>query len=98
MSESPEVVAVMADLAEDTQPLVERDSSRTTTLITEHEVHFGTAAAVSLPRKTVGSRLTGAVRRLFVSSTADGRPPRRHYPRHYGYIEDSRMAREMDRL
>ena len=59
---------------------------------------LGTAAAVPLPRKTVGSRLMDAFRSVFLNTTADARPARRHYPPRYGFLEDTRMAREMDRL
>lgn len=48
-------------------------------LITEQEVLFATAAALTAPPK----------RR---------RPRRKHYPSRRDIFEDSRMAREMDRL
>jgi hypothetical protein len=55
-------------------------------LITEKELVFSTAAAVAV-RPT---------RRWWPTTT--GRRPRRHYPRRYGFLERSCMAREMDRL
>jgi hypothetical protein len=73
-----------------------------TTLITEQQVLFGTAAAVALPpAKTRGfgdaiSELAAKVRAVFAASEKP--PAKRHYARRYDFLEDSRMAREMDRL
>ena len=75
-------------------------------LITEHEVVFGTLAAVSLPRTKTTRRLTDAtrvvvakLRRIFPTSMARPRPARRHYPpRSNSYLEHALMAREMHRL
>lgn len=71
-----------------------------TTLITEQQVMFSTAAAVQLPATTrrwtdaIGS-VTGAVRAFF----ADLREPaQRHHPKRYDYLENSLMGREMERL
>jgi hypothetical protein len=61
------------------------------TLITEQEVLFATAAAVRPPT-------TRWWRRMFVAIGTAARPPQRHYPRRYDFIEDARMAREMYRL
>ncbi|HEX3545949.1 MAG TPA: hypothetical protein VHU62_05150 [Mycobacterium sp.] len=73
-----------------------------TTLITEQEVRFSTAAAVALPpARTRGfgdvvHALAEKVRVVFASS--EKAPAKRHYPKRYDFIEDARMAREMDRL
>ena len=65
-------------------------------LITEQEVVFGTAAAVSSRPTSNSRRLIDAIR---VFRAALNRPPvRRHYPRESSYLERARMAREMDRL
>jgi hypothetical protein len=73
-------------------------------LITEKEFAFGTAAALGVQRKT--SRrwfrathvIAAALRRLFLTSTADSRRPQRYCPRRYSSLENAIMAREMDRL
>jgi len=69
-------------------------------VITEQEVLFATAAAVSLPEQT-GRRWTevvgAALRAMFTSSTGEQRP-KRHYPPRNEFLESSRMAREMYRL
>ena len=68
-------------------------------LITEHEVAFSTAAAVPLPRTKPTRGVIAALRATFLSSRADARPARRHYPlRHYAFLEQAAMAREMRRL
>lgn len=71
-------------------------------LITEEQVRFATAAAVPLPPvKTRGwvSRVVGAfVSAASATSKTDDVPKRRHYPKHYSFIEDARMSREMYRL
>ena len=68
-------------------------------LITEQEVAFSTAAAVSLPRTKPTRGVIAAVRAMFLSSAGDARPVSRHYPpRRDAFLEDSAMAREMRRL
>jgi hypothetical protein len=68
-------------------------TTQTKVLVTEHEVMLGSAAALlAPPRETPHRRMVlarfAAIRR---------REPRRHYSRH-DFTEQSRMAREMDRL
>jgi hypothetical protein len=65
-------------------------------LITEQEVLFGTRAAISPHRASLPHRWIGAVRTAAISLRLP--PPREHYPTDLGYLERSRMAREMDRL
>jgi hypothetical protein len=65
-------------------------------LITEQEVLFATSAAISPRRASLPDRLIGAVRASVTSLRLP--PPRQHYPTDLGYLERSRMAREMDRL
>ena len=79
-----------------------RSTMEPTTLITEEQVRFSTAAAVALPpAKTRGfgdvvHELAEKVRAMFASS--EKRPAKKHYPKRYDFLEDARMAREMDRL
>ncbi|OBI42937.1 hypothetical protein A5707_05685 [Mycobacterium kyorinense] len=76
----------------------------TPVLISEHEVVFGTAAAVPVRPNTVHwwSEAAGIVRagmhRLSLSATPNDRQPRRPYPKRYGFLERSCMGREMQRL
>lgn len=82
-------------------PLAEVEAKPAPTLITEEEVVFSTAAAV---RPSSTRWWTRAVRvlvgptRMSVTTAADSRPKRRHYPPRLDFLEDSRMAREMLRL
>lgn len=72
------------------------------TLISEHEVMLGTAAAVRVqPTRwwVVATRVLSApLRRVVPSSSADPRSKRRHVPSRASYLEYSRMEREMRRL
>jgi len=72
------------------------------TLITEQEVIFSTAAAVSpapTRRRQRTTRVVAvAMRRLLAVSSPDSRPRRQHRPPRDGFLEDSRMEREMHRL
>lgn len=68
-------------------------------VITEQEVAFSTAAAVSLPRTTPTRRLIAALRAMFLSSPGDAQPVGRHYPpRRDSFLEQAAVAREMHRL
>lgn len=71
------------------------------TLISEQEVVFGTTAALSPPSTrwwTRATRFLAAPTWMFVTTAQDSRPKRRHYPARLDFLEDSRMAREMERL
>ncbi|MGZ5378839.1 MAG: hypothetical protein ACXWD8_12705 [Mycobacterium sp.] len=72
-----------------------------TTLITEQQVLFSTAAAVPLPR-VKPSRWAMAIKSVSSVMSAlftDSRPPAQHYQaRRYAYLENALMSREMDRL
>ena len=75
-------------------PLTDR-ISHTSDFITQQEVVFSTAAAISSRRPSGSRRLIDAIRGF----SAALRPPAgRHYPRDTVYLERARMAREMDRL
>jgi hypothetical protein len=73
---------------------------RTPTLITEQQVRFSTAAALSAPnrQRTRNARVVAAMRRMFALSLDAPRPERRHQARRYSFLEDALMGREMDRL
>ena len=65
-------------------------------LITEHEVMFGTAAAVA-PRSTpVTRRMIGTLR--IVAAALRPPPPRPHHAQRASYLERACMSREMGRL
>lgn len=64
-------------------------------LITEQEVMFGTRAALSTRVAAVPRRLLDAIRAAAAPPQA---PRRRYFLMDTGYLEHSRMAREMDRL
>ncbi len=65
-------------------------------LITEREVLLGTRVAVSPPKVSISRRLFDSVRAA--ASSVHLPPAHEHYPTDMGYLERSRMAREMDRL
>ena len=82
----------------------ERLVSPAPVLITEHEVALGSAVALRA-RPTTRRRwferinvLLAAMRRSPARSTHEGRPVRRDYPKHYAFLENACMAREMGRL
>lgn len=72
-----------------------------TTLITEKQVLFSTAAAVALPRVRP-SRWAMAIKSVSSAMSAlftDSRPPAQRYQaRRHAYLENALMSREMDRL
>ncbi|OBK39803.1 hypothetical protein A5658_02845 [Mycobacterium sp. 1245111.1] len=73
-------------------------------LITEQEVALGTAAALraqpsALRRRILAVRVRlAAVENALVAPPHDARPKRHDYPRHYSWLENAAMVREMDRL
>ena len=82
-------------------PLAEVEDVGATLIVTEHEVLFSTAAAVSARRIrwwTRAARVIVSIARIFVRPPADSRPKRRDHPARFVYLEGSLMAREMDRL
>ncbi|UMB68821.1 hypothetical protein [Mycobacterium paraterrae] len=97
MSDTTAISAPTSDVAHTTAQTPPKPSApnQAPVLITEQEVLFGTRSALS-GRLSMPRRLFAAVR-----STASSwhlPPPRQHYPSDMGYLEQSRMAREMDRL
>ena len=101
-----ENIAVTA-LDEDRETLdeaKERLVSPAPVVISEHEVAVGTAVALRA-RPTTRRRwfeatnvLLASMQRSLAPSTREGRPVRRAYPKHYTYLENACMAREMARL
>jgi hypothetical protein len=79
-----------------------RSTVEPTTLITEQQVRFSTAAAIALPpAKTRGfgdaiGELAAKVRAVFAASEKP--QAKRYYARRYDFIESAAMSREMDRL
>jgi len=52
-----------------------------------------------LPRAKPSHKLIAALRAMFLSSSEDAPPARRHYPlRREAFFEEAAMAREMHRL
>jgi hypothetical protein len=82
-------------------PTIER-STTTAALITEQQVLLGSAATLApAPAKTHGwSRAAHAVVAPVQAMFARPEKPRarNHYPQRFGYLENSLMSREMDRL
>lgn len=71
-------------------------------LITEQAVAFGTTVARGAPTTTqrwidATRVLLATVRRMHTPSTR-GDQRSRYYPKHYAFLEDACLAREMDRL
>jgi len=82
------------------EPVVDAAVSRVRVLITEQEVLFSAAAAVTVPSKKTAEQWIALLRprRLFMHSRADERAAKhRHYPHHYVFVEQALMAREMER-
>jgi hypothetical protein len=97
MSQSPEISAATPDVVQDAEPTLVKDgTSHAPVFITQPEVVFGTAAAISPRRPSTSRRLIDAIRGF---GAAVHRPSaRRPHPKGRYYLERSRMAREMDRL
>jgi hypothetical protein len=97
MSQLTKTSVTPGDVGHDTAQSSSKDAkSPAPVLITEQEVLFGTRAATSPRRASLSHRFIGAVRTA--TSSLRLPPPREHYPTDLGYLERSRMAREMDRL
>ena len=104
MTVTPDKSATM-ELATDAG-LVLEGASPSPVIITEREVLLSTAAAaVPLEQPKTAHRFTDAthvlstaLRGMFLTSTADARPARRHYPSRLEFLEHAAMSREMDRL
>jgi hypothetical protein len=97
MSQSPKTSAATPDVIQDAEPTLVKDGmSHAPVLITQQEVVFSAAAAMSSRPASISRRLIDAIR---VVGAALHRPPaRRRHPQRSSYLEEPRMAREMDRL
>ena len=97
MSEPTFTSAATPDVVQDGRPaLLEHRTSQASVFISQQEVVFSTAAA-NLPRPaSISRRLINAIR--VVGAAIQLPPARQHYPQPNRYLEQSRMAREMDRL
>lgn len=96
MSESATKSVATSDVIDDAGPIAVEDAkSPAPVVITEQQVMFGTAVALSR-RPSVSRRLIDAIR--VVGSALRPPPPKRHYPQRSSFLEHSLMAREMDRL
>lgn len=80
-----------------TKASTDEQSTGAPALITEQQVLFGSAAALTPARKHAwGHSFTVAVRGLF---TRPEKPRvQRHYPQRFAYLENAAMSRAMDRL
>jgi hypothetical protein len=97
MSESPTTSAATPDIISDAEPtLVSGEMCHAPVLITEQQVMFSTAVATSARRTSTFHRLMDSIRGFGAALQLP--PPRRHYPQRSSYLENARMAREMDRL
>ncbi|MCW2662111.1 MAG: hypothetical protein JWP83_3263 [Mycobacterium sp.] len=74
------------------------EASSTEVLISTQQVVFGTAATAGVRRESIGARFVAIMRRMVMTSTDEASPQRRHHPKHYAFLEQALMAREMDRL
>ena len=106
MSDLGLYVEATQDAVTGTRPAVSKDDSsplpvsvtapQPPILITEHEVLFGSAAAMA-PRSTpVARRMIGTLRVAVAALRPP--PPRPHHDHRAYYLERAAMAREMDRL
>ena len=97
MSQSPITSATTPDVTQDAEPTMVKDgTSDAPVLITQQQVVFSTAAATSSRPPSISRRLTDAIR--VVGAALHPPPARRHHPPRFSCFEDSRMAREMNRL
>ena len=97
MSQSPKTSAATPDVAADGQPTVINDGpADAPVILTAQQVVFATAAARSPRPASVFRRLIDTIRS--VDTAAQSRPTRQHHPQRISFLEQSRMAREMNRL
>jgi hypothetical protein len=96
MSQSPMTSAATPDVIQDAEPTVVKDgTSHAPVFITSQEVVFSTAAAISSRPASISRRFIDAIQVCRRRSAPA--PARRHHPQRSSYLEQSRMAREMDR-
>ena len=97
MSQSTTTSAETREVVQTAAPTSGKDETPAApNLITEQEVLFGTRAAMLLRKASTPHRWIDAIR--VAAGSLHLPPPRQRYPVDTGYLERSRMAREMDRL
>lgn len=97
MSQSPKTSAATPEVIEDAEPNVVKDGmSHASVLITPQQVVFSTAVARSSRPALISRGVIDAIR--VVGAVVPRPSARRHYPERIRFFEESRMAREMDRL
>jgi hypothetical protein len=97
MSQSPKTSAATPDVIQDAEPTSVTDgTSDAPVLFTPQQVVFSTAAAVSSRPASISRRVIDAIRAF--GAAVHRLSARGHYPPRFSGFEDSRMAREMDRL
>jgi hypothetical protein len=97
MSDSATTSAETPDVIQDAEPtLVNDETSNAPVFITPQELVFSTAAATSPRRVSIFRRSIDAIR--VVGAAIQPPPARRHQISRSSYLENARMAREMDRL
>ena len=97
MSQSPTTSAATPDVIQGAEPTLVKDGmSHAPVFISQQQVVFSTAAAISSRPASISRRVIDTIR---VVGAAVHRPPaRRHHPQRRSYLEHSCMAREMQRL
>jgi hypothetical protein len=97
MSQSTTASARTHEVVHEATPTSGKDeTSAAPVLITAQEVLFSTRVALLLRKASAPHRWIDAIR--VAAGSLHLPPPRQHYPMDTGYLERSRMAREMDRL
>jgi hypothetical protein len=97
MSQSTTTSETTREAVHTAAPTSEKDGpSPAPVLITAQEVLFSTRVALLLHKASTPHRWIDAVRGAAGSLHLP--PPRQRFPMDTGYLERSRMAREMDRL
>jgi hypothetical protein len=97
MSQSTTTSARTSEVVNTAAPTSEKDeTSAAPVLITAQEVLFSTRVALLLQKASRPHRWIDAVR--VAAGSLHLPPPRQRFPMDTGYLERSRMAREMDRL
>ncbi len=77
-------------------PAAEAESSEV--VISTAAMALSTAAAQGVRRETIVVRLVAAMRLWFATAPGESPPRRAPHPKHYGYLEQALLAREMERL
>jgi hypothetical protein len=97
MSQSTTTSARTPEVVHEAAPTSGKDeTSAARVLISAQEVLFSTRVALLLQKASTPHRWIAAVRDAAGSLHLP--PPRQRFPMDTGYLERSRMAREMDRL